>query len=141
MYRLSVVLRYLYCNVMHTNFYVCLRFGKKSYTTGSSLWHVSYDSQGAFLNLGGSISVVLLDTAWTRVSWDGGMENSHEDEDSSGEATPVATPLLSSGAWETLEKQLSRDSELRLLIVVMRVSSSHAPFNREPTQQHGVTQE
>ena len=84
--------------------------------------------QGAFLSLGGAIVFVFLDTAWTMVRWDGGLTNSQEGGDVSGETTPPATPLLSNGAWETLEKQLRRDSELRLLIVVMRVSRLDAPF-------------
>lgn len=70
--------------------------------------------KGGFLNFGGSIGFVLLDTAWSRVSWDGRI-------DQVSEATPAAPPLLSPGAWGALELELSRDSELRLLVVVMRV--------------------
>lgn len=70
--------------------------------------------KGGFLNLGGSIGLALLDTAWSRVSWDGRINRASE-------AAPAAPPLLSPGAWEALELELSRDSELRLLVVVVRV--------------------
>eukprot|EP00752_Nemacystus_decipiens_P010481 g9338.t1 len=76
-------------------------------------------SQGGFLNLGGAIGFALLDTVWSRVSWDGRIDDrqlQHQD----GEATPSTPPLLSPGAWRALELELSRDSELRLLVVVMR---------------------
>ena len=63
------------------------------------------------------------------------MAQSQDDGGVSGESTLETMPLLSHDTWETLEKQLSRDSELRLLIVVMRVSVIDAPFNREPTKQ------
>lgn len=94
--------------------------------TGSSfvLFFLLCHSQGGFLNLGGSIGFILLDTAWTAVSWDGGKAQPQEGGGggSSSEEASETTPLLSRRAWETLEEKLGRDSELRLLIVVMRVS-------------------
>ncbi|CAM9474859.1 unnamed protein product [Hapterophycus canaliculatus] len=82
-------------------------------------------SQGGFLNLGGSIGLALLDTTWTRVSWDGKINDYSTRGDAStvegdGDSAPHL-PLLSPGAWDILELELSRDSELRLLLVVMRV--------------------
>ncbi|CAN0557173.1 unnamed protein product, partial [Ectocarpus sp. 8 AP-2014] len=79
------------------------------------------------LNLGGSIGFVLLDTVWSRVTWDGkihqaGQNSPHGVDGSGTTAASEAPPLLSPGAWEALELELGRDSELRLLIVVMRVS-------------------
>lgn len=97
--------------------------------------------QGGFINLGGSIAFVLLDTAWTGVSWDGGMARSQEECGASSEEASETTPLLSPGAWQALEKQLSRDSELRLLIVAMRVSVIDVVFNRELTEQYGWPQD
>lgn len=52
------------------------------------------------------------------------------------EAASVAPPLLSPGAWEALELELSRDSELRLLIVVMWVRL--VDMERENTGAGGV---
>ncbi|CAM9986285.1 unnamed protein product [Scytosiphon promiscuus] len=81
-------------------------------------------SQGGFLNLGGAIGLALLDTAWARVSWDGKINDLSEEGDAgvAGENTTSAPspPLLSPGAWDNLELELGRDSELRLLLVVMR---------------------
>ena len=74
--------------------------------------------KGGFLNLGGVIGFALLDTVWSRVSWDGRIDL-HQQQ--AGEETSAAPPLLSPGAWRALELELSRDSELRLLVVVMRV--------------------
>lgn len=64
----------------------------------------------------------MLDTAWVRVSWDGRIGEGNCIGVADGEENPAASPLLAPGAWETLELELSRDSELRLLIVVVRVS-------------------
>lgn len=80
--------------------------------------------QGGFLNLGGSIAFALIDTAWARVTWDGRIEQCATEEGDGvvgSEAASFAPPLLSPGAWEALELELNRDSELRLLIVVMPV--------------------
>lgn len=117
-----------------TQFSLCARhFGKG--TPGDRLVFVAfcfvYHLQGGFLSLGGSIGFVFLDTAWTGVSWDGGMARSQEDGGASSEEASETRPLLSHGAWKALEKQLSRDSELRLLIVVMRVSVIDVVFKRE----------
>lgn len=97
--------------------------------------------QGGFLNLGGSIAFALVDTAWVRVTWDGRIDQStgsrgKGDGVVGSEAASVAPPLLSPGAWEALELELSRDSELRLLIVVMRVRDWLAP--REGQRRSGV---
>ncbi|CAM9897439.1 unnamed protein product, partial [Ectocarpus sp. 12 AP-2014] len=87
---------------------------------------VTRASQGGFLNLGGSIGLVLLDTVWSRVTWDGRIHQAGENSPhgvaggSDKVAAPEAPPLLSAGAWEALELELGRDSELRLLIVVVR---------------------
>lgn len=61
------------------------------------------------------------------MTWDGrihqvGENSPHGVDGSDTAATPEAPPLLSPGTWEALELELGRDSELRLLIVVVRVS-------------------
>lgn len=61
------------------------------------------------------------------MTWDGrihqvGENSPHGVDGIDTAAAPEAPPLLSPGAWEALELELGRDSELRLLIVVMRVS-------------------
>lgn len=64
---------------------------------------------------------------WARVSWDGRIDDAKGDTVvGTGEAQPTSS-LLSLGAWKALELELGRDSELRLLIVVVRVSSMVMP--------------
>lgn len=81
--------------------------------------------QGAFLNLGGSIGLVLLDTLWTRVGWDGGVAFSgggRPGAESTKAVSQQGAQLISPQALNSLDLELSRDSELRLLVVFVRVS-------------------
>lgn len=81
--------------------------------------------QGAFLNLGSSIGLFLLDTAWARVTWDGriGDVEGGDGGPDRDETRPGCSQLVSPGAWKMLDLELGRDSELRLLVVAVRVSS------------------
>ena len=112
--------------VEHEKFSMHFQFGNRGGRDRlASVVYIFFNhSQGGFLNLGGSIGFIFLDTAWTGVSWDGGMSQSQEGAGGSSEEASETTPLLSFRAWEILEKQLGRDSGLRLLIIVMRVSVS-----------------
>lgn len=69
---------------------------------------------------------------WTRVGWDGRIDQAGNgddgDMDVGNEEMPVAPPLLSPRAWEALELELTRDSELRLLVVVIRVREWEAIY-------------
>lgn len=80
-------------------------------------------AQGAFLDLGGSIGIILLDTVWARTAWDGAIRaNAHEVESSaSGSFEGKGVQQISPRAWQNLEFELGRDSEFRLLIVAVRV--------------------
>lgn len=74
----------------------------------------------------------LLDTAWARVAWDGRIGDVNGGGDGGpgrdGEAGAGCSQLVSPGASEMLDLELGRDSELRLLVVVVRVSSIRPRF-------------
>lgn len=75
--------------------------------------------QAVVLSVTEAIGFALLDTLWSRADWDGRISNGEASaEGGTGEDEPR---LLSSQAWESLTVALERDSELRLLVVVLRV--------------------
>lgn len=71
--------------------------------------------------------MALLDTVWARVSWDGRIASRHGERSTGytnakpSPTPPEVVPLISTAAWERLEMELSRDSELRLLVVLVQV--------------------
>lgn len=65
------------------------------------------------------------------MSWDGKINRVEESGVAADETTQlIPSALISRGAWDALRRELNRDSDLRLLVVVVRVSVVGVPRKR-----------